>query len=93
MSRHIKIDNPLSGEGWTSMQAAKRYVARGLAGWSKFGISIRFVRNDDYRECAARASVSRSGRPKNVIDEHYLRLLGAAAIGTKPLQGGLCSSR
>ena len=58
MRKNIRIENPLSGSGLTSMNRAKRFVARGLAEWVQFGVSIRFIRDPrDHRECAARNQV------------------------------------
>lgn len=56
--KNIRIENPLSGAGFTSRNRAKRFVAHGLAEWVEFGVSIRFVRDPkDHRECAARRHV------------------------------------
>ena len=56
--KNIRIENPLSGAGFTSRNRAKRFVAHGLAEWVEFGVSIRFVRDPkDHRECAARKHV------------------------------------
>ncbi len=55
MRKNIRIENPLSGAGFTSKNRAKRFVARGLAVWVEFGVSIRFLRDPrDHREAAAR---------------------------------------
>jgi hypothetical protein len=54
----IRIENPLTGAGFTSRNRAKRFVARGLAEWIEFGQSIRFQRDPrDHREVAARKQV------------------------------------
>jgi len=56
--KNIRIENPLAGAGFTSKNRAKRFVARGLAQWVEFGVSIRFLRDPrDHREAAARKQV------------------------------------
>jgi hypothetical protein len=56
--KNIRIENPLSGAGFTSKNRAKRFVARGLAVWVEFGVSIRFLRDPrDHRESSARKQV------------------------------------
>lgn len=45
MRKNIRIENPISGMGFTSANRAKRYIARGLAEWTTFGVSIRFLRD------------------------------------------------
>ena len=58
MRKNIRIENPLSGVGFTTRNRAKRFVARGLAEWIEFGVSIRFLRDPrDHRESAARKQV------------------------------------
>ncbi len=58
MRKNIRIENPLAGAGFTSKNRAKRFVARGLAQWSEFGVSIRFLRDPrDHRETSARKQV------------------------------------
>ena len=58
MRKHIRIENPVSGLGWTSRQKAKRFVASGVADWVKFGESIRFNRAGDHQTCSVRAVVT-----------------------------------
>ena len=56
--KNIRIENPLSGPGFTSRNRAKRFVAHGLAEWVELGVSIRFLRDPrDHRECSARKHV------------------------------------
>jgi hypothetical protein len=56
--KSIRIDNPLSGPGFTSRNRAKRFVKHGLAQWAEFGISIRFIRDPrDHRDQSARQNV------------------------------------
>jgi hypothetical protein len=56
--KNIRIENPLAGTGFTSKNRARRFVARGLAQWIEFGVSIRFVRDPrDHRETSARKQV------------------------------------
>jgi hypothetical protein len=56
--KNIRIENPLSGAGFTSKNRAKRFVARGLAVWVEFGVAIRFLRDPrDHRESSARRQV------------------------------------
>ena len=58
MRKNIRIENPLSGSGFTSRNRAKRFIARGLAEWVEFGVSIRFLRDPrDHRECATAKQV------------------------------------
>ena len=58
MRKNIRIENPLSGSGFTSRNRAKRFVAHGLAEWIEFGASIRFLRDPkDHRDCSARKHV------------------------------------
>ena len=46
MRKNIRIENPVSGCGFTSKNRAKRFVAQGRAEWVQTGISIRFVQSD-----------------------------------------------
>jgi hypothetical protein len=56
--KNIRVENPLSGAGFTTRSRAKRFVARGLAEWIESGVSIRFLRDPrDHRESAARRQV------------------------------------
>ena len=58
MRKNIRIENPLSGSGFTSRNRAKRFVAHGLAEWIEFGVSTRFLRDPrDHRECSVRKHV------------------------------------
>ncbi len=58
MRKNIRIENPLAGAGFTSKNRARRFVARGLAQWIEFGVSIRFLRDPrDHRETSARKQV------------------------------------
>jgi hypothetical protein len=53
--KNIRIENPLSGCGFTSRNRAKRFVKHGLAQWIEYGVAIRFIRNPrDYRDQSAR---------------------------------------
>lgn len=45
MRKNIRITNPVSGPGFTSLNRAKRFVKHGDAEWVQFGVSIRFLRN------------------------------------------------
>jgi hypothetical protein len=56
MRKNIRIENPVSGCGFTSKNRAKRFVAQGRAEWIEVGVSIRFVQSD-HRHCSAQASV------------------------------------
>jgi len=52
--KNIKIENPIGGSGFTSLNRARRFVKRGLAGWIEPGASIRFVRDPrDHRDAAS----------------------------------------
>ena len=55
MRKNIRIENPVSGSGFTSSNRAKRFVAQGRAEWVEPGVSIRFVQSD-HRHGAAQAS-------------------------------------
>ena len=57
MLKNIRIENPVSDHGFTSKQRAKRFVAKKLAAWVVFGVSIRFT-STVYR--AAAKSVDKS---------------------------------
>ena len=43
MPKDIRIENPVSGRGFTSKNRAKRFVAHGRAVWVQPGNSIRFL--------------------------------------------------
>jgi hypothetical protein len=51
----IRIENPVSGCGFTSKNRAKRFVAQGRAEWVEPGVSIRFIPSD-HRHASARKS-------------------------------------
>ena len=52
--KNIRIENPIAGAGFTSLNRAKRFVKRGLAEWVEPGASIRFVRDPrDHRDAAS----------------------------------------
>jgi len=55
MRKAIRIENPVSGCGFTSKNRAKRFVAQGRAEWVQAGVSIRFVQSD-YRHSSAQKS-------------------------------------
>jgi hypothetical protein len=46
MRKNIRIENPVSGCGFTSRNRAKRFVAQGRAEWAETGVSIRFIQSD-----------------------------------------------
>jgi hypothetical protein len=56
MRKNIRIENPVSGCGFTSKNRANRFVAQGRAEWVEAGVSIRFVQSD-HRHGSAQASV------------------------------------
>ena len=56
MRKNIRIENPVSGCGFTSKNRAKRFVAQGRAEWVQAGVSIRFVQSD-HRHSSAQKSV------------------------------------
>jgi hypothetical protein len=56
MRKDIRIENPVSGCGFTSKNRAKRFVAQGRAVWVQAGVSIRFVQSD-HRHTSAQTSV------------------------------------
>jgi hypothetical protein len=56
MRKNIRIENPVSGCGFTSKNRARRFVAQGRAEWVQAGVSIRFVQSD-HRHSSAQKSV------------------------------------
>ena len=56
MRKNIRIENPVSGCGFTSKNRANRFVAQGRAEWVQAGVSIRFVQSD-HRHTSAQTSV------------------------------------
>jgi hypothetical protein len=56
MRKNIRIENPVSGCGFTSRNRAKRFVAQGRAEWVETGVSIRFIQAD-HRHGSAEKSV------------------------------------
>jgi hypothetical protein len=56
MRKDIRIDNPVSGCGFTSKNRAKRFVAQGRAEWVQAGVSIRFVQSDHRHTSAQKAA-------------------------------------
>jgi hypothetical protein len=56
MSKCIRIENPVSGCGFTSNNRAKRFVAQGRAQWVKEGVAIRFVSTDHRHESAKKSA-------------------------------------
>ena len=59
MRKNIRIENPVSGCGFTSKNRAKRFVAQGRAEWVQAGVSIRFVQLD-HRHNSAQKSVDQT---------------------------------
>ena len=59
MRKNIRIENPVSGCGFTSKNRAKRFVAQGRAEWVQAGVSIRFVQLD-HRHSSAQKSVDQT---------------------------------
>ena len=56
MRKNIRIENPVSGCGFTSKNRAKRFVTQGRAEWAQAGISIRFVQSDHRHNSARKAA-------------------------------------
>ena len=56
MRKNIRIENPVSGCGFTSKNRANRFVAQRRAEWVQAGVSIRFVQSD-HRHTSAQKSV------------------------------------
>ena len=56
MLKNIRIENPVSGCGFTSKNRANRFVAQGRAEWVQAGVSIRFIQSD-HRNASAQKSV------------------------------------
>jgi hypothetical protein len=44
MRKNIRIENPVSGCGFTSKNRAKRFVAQGRAEWVQAGVSVDHTR-------------------------------------------------
>ncbi len=59
MRKNIRITNPVSGPGFTSLNRAKRFVKHRDAEWVQSGVSIRFLRNSCNRR---EQSVSQNAR-------------------------------
>jgi hypothetical protein len=57
MSKDIRIENPVSGRGFTSKNRAKRFVAQGRAAWVQAEVSIRFVQSD-HRHVSAQTAAN-----------------------------------
>jgi hypothetical protein len=56
--KNIRIENPVSGPGFTTRNRACRYVKHGQAEWIVQGVSIRFVRDPrDHRDQSVRQNV------------------------------------
>lgn len=55
--KDIRIVNPVSDHGFTSLKRALRFIKHGRAEWVKYGISIRFV-NGHRKHVLAQQSVS-----------------------------------
>lgn len=54
MRKNIRIENPIAGAAFTSLNRARRFVKRGLAEWVAPGVSIRFIRDPrDHRDAAS----------------------------------------
>jgi hypothetical protein len=56
MRKNIRIENPVSGSGFTSKNRANRFVAKGRAEWVQAGVSIRFVQSDHRHGSAQRSA-------------------------------------
>jgi hypothetical protein len=59
MRKNIRIENPVSGCGFTSKNRAKRFVVQGRAEWVQVGVSIRFIQSD-HRNASAQKSVDQT---------------------------------
>jgi hypothetical protein len=59
MRKHIRIENPVSGCGFTSTNRAKRFVSQGRAEWVEPEASIRFIQSD-HRHTSAQKSVDQT---------------------------------
>ena len=59
MRKNIRIENPVSGCGFTSRNRASRFVAQGRAEWLQAGVSIRFVQSD-HRHSSAQKYVDQT---------------------------------
>jgi len=73
MRKHIRIENPVAGAGWTSRQKAKKFVANGCAEWVRFGDTIRFV-NQARTEAVA-------GRFRHMTEYDRAARTGMASLG------------
>ena len=45
MSKSIRIENPVSGPGFTTANRANRFIRDGQAAWAVPGVAIRFLRD------------------------------------------------
>ena len=59
MRKNIRIENPVSGCGFTSKNRAQRFVKQGRAEWVEAGASIRFVQSD-HRHNSAQKTVDQT---------------------------------
>jgi hypothetical protein len=59
MRKPIRIENPVSGCGFTSKNRANRFVKQGRAEWVEPGASIRFIQSD-HRHHSAHNSVEQT---------------------------------
>jgi hypothetical protein len=78
MRKHIRIENPVAGAGWTSRQKAKKFVANGVAEWVRFGDTIRFI-----TQHPSRAAVQRS---VDTTRNAYDRASGTGMASLKAIQ-------
>ncbi|MBI1898129.1 MAG: hypothetical protein HYZ57_02760 [Acidobacteria bacterium] len=46
MRKDIRIVNPASDHGFTSLKRALRFLRQGRAEWVEHGVSIRFIKGD-----------------------------------------------
>jgi len=53
MRKNIRIENPVTGNEWTTRKRARQYVASGRAEWVRFGEVIRF-QIDNHQTCSVR---------------------------------------
>jgi hypothetical protein len=56
MRKNIRIENPVSGSGFTSKNRAQRFVAQGRAEWVETGVSIRFTQSDHRHNSAQKSA-------------------------------------
>ena len=82
MSKHVRIENPSSGLGFTSKKRAKQYVEDRRAEWVKTNVMIRLVESDR-RVFAARTSADKTAAGYGAASA--TGIAGLAALANLPM--------